>query len=152
MSDISRYQPLTAYLSVRDAAAAILFYEQAFGAKLIPPTLRTPDGTIMHAEMDFGGARLMFSEEAPEMGGPSPQSLGGTTLRLNLMVDNADEAVAKAVAAGAVTVTAVADQFFGHRSGRVRDPFGHLWIISHEIEQLSEAEMQRRMDEMMRGG
>lgn len=144
------HSPLTPYLSVRDADAAIAFYEAAFGARRRPPTLRFRDGKIAHAEVEIAGARLMLSEEAPETGGPGPETLRGTTVRLDLRVDDADAVVERAVAAGAEVAIPVADQFYGHRSGRLRDPFGHLWIISQALEELSEAEMQRRMDAMMK--
>ncbi len=143
---------LNAYISVRDANAAIEFYEKAFGAKLVPPTLRTPDGGIAHAELDIGGAVFMLSEENPDFGNPSPLSLGDTTVRMSLTTSDADAVFAAATAAGAEVVIPLADQFYGHRSGRLRDPFGHLWIISQEVERLTEAEMQARLDAMMKGG
>jgi uncharacterized glyoxalase superfamily protein PhnB len=65
-------------------------------------------------------------------------------------VDDADTAVARAVAAGATVVRPLRDQFYGERSGAVRDPFGHDWLIGHEIEKVSPEEMQRRYDELMR--
>lgn len=146
MSDTMGLAP---YLSVRNAAQAIDFYGKAFGAQLTPPTLRTPDGVVMHAEMAIDRASFMLSEEAPAQGGPSPESLGGTTVRLHLMVHDAEAVFAAALKAGAQSVIPVALQFYGHLSGRVRDPFGHLWIISQVVEEMSEDEMQRKMNEMM---
>ncbi len=93
----------------------------------------------------------MLSDEFPEFGIRGPASIGGTSFTLHLHVDDADAAIARAVAAGATLVRPATDQFYGERSGTVRDPFGHEWGIGHEIEQVTPAEMQRRYDRMMQG-
>src|ERR1700692_4627678 len=90
---------LFAYLHVKNAAAAIEFYVKAFGATE-KFRLTEPSGRIGHAELDFGGTTLMLSEEFPEYGIQSPTALGGTSVTLHLHVDNADETIARAVAAG----------------------------------------------------
>ncbi len=141
---------LFAYLRLKDAAKAIEFYKQAFGATE-KFRLCEPSGRIGHAELDFDGATLMLSDEYPELDIRGPQSLGGTTLTLHLHVDDADEVIRSAVAAGATVVRPAVDQFYGERSGTVRDPFGHEWNIGHEIEKLTSDEMQRRYDEVMKG-
>jgi PhnB protein len=93
----------------------------------------------------------MLSDEFPEFGIRGPASIGGTSFTLHLHVDDADAAIARAVAAGATLVRPATDQFYGERSGTVRDPFGHEWAIGHEIEQVTPAEMQRRYDQMTKG-
>ena len=141
---------LFAYLRVRNAAEAIDFYGKAFGAKE-KFRLTEPGGRIGHAELDFDGATLMLSDEYPELGFKGPQTVGGTTMSIHLHVDNADEVIGRAVAAGAQVLRQPQDQFYGERSGTVRDPFGHEWNIGHEIEQVSPDEMQRRYDKLMLG-
>ena len=142
-----KFHELFPYLRVRDAAAAIRFYEQAFGAKE-KFRLTEPSGRIGHAELDFGCATLMLSEEFPEYGILGPASIGGASCSIHLHVDDADALCAQAVAAGATLLMPPADQFYGERGGRLRDPFGHTWLIGHEIEKLTPQEMQRRYDAM----
>jgi uncharacterized glyoxalase superfamily protein PhnB len=142
---------LFAYLRLKDAAKAIDFYQRAFGATEKYRLTEKPSGRIGHAELDFGGTTLMLSDEYPEMKIVGPQSLGGTSLTIHLHVDDADAVIGRALAAGATVVRAAADQFYGERSGTVRDPFGHEWNVGHEIEKVSPEEMQRRYDELMQG-
>lgn len=136
------YPTVCPMLTAEDPAAAIAFYESVFGAARRPPTLTGPDGTILHAEMLIGEALVMV--------GPSgaPGDVGGGA-KLNLVVTDADAVAARAVAAGAEMLIPVADQFYGHRSGRLRDPFGHVWVLSQVLERLDETEMQRRLDAAM---
>lgn len=134
---------LYAYLCVRDARAAMDFYARAFGARELF-RLTEPDGRVGHAEMDFDGHTLMLSEEYPGMGVRSPDSLGATPVTLHLHVDDADALVSRAVAAGGTLDRAPEDHFYGERSGTVRDPFGHRWLIGHAIETVTPEEMQRR--------
>lgn len=138
------------YLHVRDAGAAIRFYLEAFGARELF-RLTEPSGRIGHAELDFGGATLMVSDEYPEMGIRGPQKGAPTALSLHLHVDDADAVIARAVAAGATLERPAQDEFYGERSGVVRDPFGHRWNIGHAIEEVSPQEMQRRYDALMKG-
>ena len=93
----------------------------------------------------------MLSDEYPEMGIRGPASIGGTSFTIHLHVDDADALIRRAVEAGATVVRPASDQFYGERSGTVRDPFGHEWNIGHEIEKLTPQEMQRRYAEMMKG-
>lgn len=138
------------YLRVKNAAAAIKFYGAAFGATE-KFRLTEPSGRVGHAELDFGGTTIMLSDEFPEAGILGPESVGGTTFSVHLHVDDADAAIARAVAAGATIVRPIRDQFHGERGGAVRDPFGHDWLIGHEIEKVTPEEMQRRYDAMLRG-
>ena len=104
-----------------------------------------------HAELDFGCAILMISEQYPEMGVTAPKSGGSASSTLHLHVDNADEVVARAAANGAKIEMEPTDHFYGERSGSFRDPFGHRWNIGHSIEEVEPEEMQRRYDALMRG-
>jgi uncharacterized glyoxalase superfamily protein PhnB len=131
------------YLRVKNAAAAIEFYIQAFGAQEIF-RLVEPNGRIGHAELSIGNATLMLSDEYPEHGLLGPQSLGGVGSSIHLHVANADAAMARAIAAGATVVHELMDQFYGERSCTIRDPFGHEWSLGHEIEKVSREEIQRR--------
>jgi PhnB protein len=135
------------YLRVRDSAAAMRFYAEAFGA-VEKFRLTEPSGRIGHAEMQLGPAVLMLSDPYPEYGLDAPSGEQDLCASLHLHVDDADEMAARAVAAGATLLMPPTDQFYGERSCRLRDPFGHTWLIGHEIEKLSPAEMQRRYDAM----
>jgi PhnB protein len=136
----------TPYLSIRNAAAALEFYKQAFGAIEVTRLIQ-PDGRIGHAEIDIEGARVMLADEFPEIGFKSPESLGGSSIHIRLEVKDVDSMARRAVGAGAAVVRPVEDQFYGDRSGQFRDPFGYTWSISTHKETLSTEEMQRRMDE-----
>ena len=133
------------YLAVKGAAKAIEFYKEAFGATEAPESRFTqPDGRVGHAEIDIGGARIMLADEFPEIGFRSPESLGGSPVLIHLDVPDVDAAASRAVAAGATVVRAVADQFYGDRSGHFRDPFGYTWVLSTRKEALSLEQMQER--------
>jgi len=89
---------------------------------------------------------LMMSEENEEWGNKSPQALGGSPMFLMIYVPDVDAAFKKAIAAGATEVRAVADQFYGDRSGTLKDPYGYQWTLSTHIEDVSQEEAQRRME------
>jgi PhnB protein len=144
----SDYGTVAVSLVVRNAKAAIEFYGHVFGAKH-RYSLIMPDGGIAHAEFKIGDALLMISDENPQWGSKSPETLGGSPVTLNVIVDDPDATLAKAEKAGAKVIFPVADQFYGFRSGRFQDPFGHVWIVSKVLEELSPKEMQKRMDAMM---
>ena len=139
---------LFAYLRLRNAAQAIAFYEKAFGARE-KFRLTEPGGRVGHAELDFNGNTLMLSDEYPEAGIVGPKSIGGTSMTIHLHVDNADEVIQRAIAAGAELVCEPMDHFYGERSGTVRDPFGHEWNIGHNLEEITPEEMQRRYSKML---
>lgn len=133
------------YLCVTGAAEAIEFYKAVFGAEEIL-RLAEPNGKVAHAELKFGPATVMLVDEYPEYGIKSPLSVGGTGTTLHLHVDNVDELAARALHAGATMVREPADYGHGERQCRIRDPFGHEWLLGHEIERLSPAEIQRRFE------
>jgi PhnB protein len=134
---------ITPYLSVKGAAAAIEFYEKAFGATEVFRIMQ-PDGRVGHAEVNIGGAKFFLADEFPEIGFRSPESLGGSPINIHLDVADVDTSARRAVAAGATVVRAVADQFYGDRSGQFRDPFGYTWTLSTRKEEVSPDEMRRR--------
>lgn len=138
------------YLMVRDAQAAIAFYQQAFGATELF-RLVEPSGRIGHVELQLGPVVLMVCDEFPEYGMVGPQGGQFTGCTIHLHVDNADAMAERAVAAGATLTMPPADQFYGERSCRLRDPFGHAWLLGHSIEKLTPEEMQRRYTAMMTG-
>jgi uncharacterized glyoxalase superfamily protein PhnB len=125
-------QTITAYLSVRNAAAALTFYVEAFGAVELS-RLVGDDGRIGHAEIMIGDSKLMLADEYPEIDVVGPETRGGPTCSFTIEVPDVDASVARAVAAGAVVERPVADEFHGNRMGWVRDPFGHRWTLSTPI-------------------
>ena len=132
MSAAPSYPPLSPALTVNDGAAGIEFYKRAFRAE---ERLRLTDpesGKIGHAELTINGALLMLSDEYPQFN-KSPQTLGGTAVKLSLMSADADADFDRAVKAGAEVLRALTNEFYGHRSGTLRDPFGHEWTISEEL-------------------
>jgi PhnB protein len=144
------YPSLTPYLIVADAAAAIAFYQQVFGAKL-RMKLDGPDGKIGHAELEIGNSLIMLADEHPEMGALSPKTVGGTPVGLHVYLEDVDAVAAKAVAAGATLKRPVENQFYGDRLGSIVDPFGHLWHISTHVEDVSPEEIGRRAAAMAQG-
>jgi uncharacterized glyoxalase superfamily protein PhnB len=106
--------------------------------------LTEPSGRVGHAEFKIGTFVVMLTEEFPEYGIFAPKPDQNLPFVLHMHVDDADATMRQAVEAGASVVRPAADQFYGERSGRVRDPFGHEWLIGHAIEEVSTAEMQRR--------
>jgi PhnB protein len=139
---------LFAYIHVKNAEAAIAFYLSVFGATE-KFRLTEPSGRIGHAELDFGGATLMVSDEYPECGVAAPLPATPANVTLHLHVDDCDAVIARAVKAGATPEMAPADHFYGERSGSFRDPFGHRWSVGHSIEEVTPEEMQRRYTEIM---
>lgn len=142
--------PLSLYIVVKDGAAAIEFYKDAFGAKELF-RLTEPSGKIGHAELDFNGGLLMLAEEYPDFGALSPATIGGNPVTLYLGVADANKAVDRAVKAGATLTRPAKDEFYGERTAKVTDPFGYRWSLNQRIEEVSAAEMQRRWDEMLKG-
>jgi PhnB protein len=137
------YHSLNAYLSVDDAAAAIDYYTQVFGAKE-RFRMNGPDGKIGHAELEIGDSVLMVADPNPGSSSRPPKELGGTTGGLLLYVEDVDAVVLRATEAGAVLTMPVEDMFWGDRFGQVTDPFGHAWQIATHKEDLSEEEIAER--------
>ena len=138
------YHSVTSYLIVDDAAKALDFYRDAFGAEEM---YRLPMGDrIGHAETRIGDTVLMLSDEWPDMNALSPNSRGGATSSFMIYVEDADAAYARAVKAGARADRPVKQEFWGDRIGSVIDPFGHRWSLSTHVEDVAPEEMQRRME------
>ncbi|MGC4053777.1 MAG: VOC family protein [Paludibaculum sp.] len=137
------------YLRLRRASEAIAFYKQAFGAEEVM-RLSEPGGRIGHAEIRIGPSSIFLADEYPEFGIRGPESLGGATSALQLQVDNVDAMVERASQAGATVVRPAGDEFYGERAAVVRDPFGHEWMLTQTIEEVSPEEMQRRFEELMK--
>ena len=122
---------ITPVLTTRQAAQAVAFYQRAFGAKEIHRNTYA-DGRIV-AEMAIEGARFRVADEAPEASNLSPQTLNGTTVRINVLVADPDQLFEHAIASGAIEVAPVEDQSYGLRQGRLADPFGHHWLIGRPL-------------------
>ena len=142
------YRSVTPYLIVDDAVAAIEFYEKVFGAS-VRMKMDWGGGKIGHAELEVGDSVVMLASEFPEMGVLAPKSVGGTPVSLMVYVENVDEVFARAIAEGAEEVRPVANQFYGDRSGMIRDPRGHLWSVATHVEDVSREELDRRSKEML---
>lgn len=145
-SPVCAVQSLVPHLVCADAAAAIDFYKQAFGATE-EMRLAAPNGKLAHGCVKIGNFPVMLVDEMPEYHVRGPKALGGTPVTIHLMVADVDAFVAHAVSAGATVVMPVADMFWGDRYGVIADPFGHNWsIATHQRdltpEQLHEAMLQ----------
>ena len=145
------FHTATPYLTVRDAAKAIEFYQRAFGAAE-RGRLPMPDGKVGHAELMIGNSIVMMADEFPDYGSHSPQTLNGTTVGLALYVEDVDAAFARAGAAGATIKEPGTDKCWGDRSGTLMDPFGHRWMLLTHREDVSLEEMKNRMAKMFAAG
>ncbi len=148
----SDYPAFSPYLTVRNTAAAIDFYTTAFGAVERFRLADKQTGKIGHAELLIAGNLVMLADENPQWGNKSPTTLSGSPITFCLLVDNADAALDRAVAAGATVAMPAADQFYGFRSGSVIDPFGHQWMLQHQIETVSPETLQQRWDSLTAQG
>jgi PhnB protein len=135
---------VSVYFVVKNAAQAIEFYKQAFGAEEIFRMTDPTDGRIGHAELQFGETLMMLADEYPDFGALSPDTIGGSPVTFHVDTGSTDTAVAQALAAGATLLRAAADQSFGERVAQVLDPYGHRWMLSQTIEQVTPEEMQKR--------
>jgi PhnB protein len=133
------------YLCVHDAAAALEFYARVFGATEV---MRLTDqrGRVAHAELRLGPALLMLVDEHPEYGIRGPLSFGGTGTTIHLHVDDVDALTARARAAGATVLREPTDYGHAERQSRLRDPFGHEWLLGQEIEAVAPEEIKRRFE------
>jgi PhnB protein len=137
------YNAITPYLAVADATKAIEFYKRAFGAKerMVMPT---PDGKVMHAELEFGDSVVMLSDPFPQSTTQSPKQAGASTASIMFYVDDVDEAYKQALDAGATSEQEPEDMFWGDRFARVVDQDGHSWQLASHVEDVSPEEMERR--------
>ena len=139
------YNSITPYLIIDGAAQAIEFYKQVFSATEIF-RMDQPGGKVGHAELQIGNSRIMVADENPKMnqGQSSATSIGGSPVSLYVYFPDVDRVVERAVAAGAKTLKPVQDQFYGDRSGFIRDPFGHLWCVATHIEDVAPQDLEER--------
>lgn len=139
------YRTATPYLIVKGAAEAIDFYKRAFGATELL-RMADPQGRVGHAEIKIGDSVIMLADEHPAMGYRGPRSLGGSSVSILLYLENVDGVFERAIKAGAKAQRAVADQFYGDRSGTLEDPFGHVWTVATHVEDVPAEELQRRAE------
>lgn len=135
------FHSVTPYLVCAGAAAAVAFYEKAFGAVEL---LRVPgpDGRLLHAAVRIGDSVVMLNDEFPEMGAVGPKARQGTSVTLHLFVEDADVSFARAVMAGATVKMPLQDMFWGDRYGLLEDPFGHSWSIATHRQDLTPAQIR----------
>jgi len=143
------YHTLTPSLTIRDAARAIEFYKQAFGA-VERGVNKGPDGKVMHAELIIGDSIVMLADEFPQFGSLSPQTIGGSGAGLHIYVEDVDSAFDRAVKAGATVEMPVSDMFWGDRFGKLVDPFGHKWSIATHTRDMSMEEIEEAQEEFMK--
>jgi PhnB protein len=145
------YPRVSPHLSVAGAADAIEFYRDVLGAteRMRMPM---PDGKIAHAELELGGSVIMIGDEIPGRTDLSPKALGGSPVALFVYVESVDEVFERAVAAGAQSVQAPEDHFYGDRVAMFDDPFGHRWNIATHVEDVPPDEMDRRAAQAMSSG
>ena len=135
---MNREDQFIPHLIVNDGMAALKFYQEVFGAEE-GHNMMAPDGKrLMHGELDLDGHKFFVSDEfRPEEGGAckTPQTLGGSSVRITLMTDDPDGVVERAVARGAKVIMPVQDMFWGARYGQIVDPFGHNWGINQQLKE-----------------
>ena len=144
------YPRVIASLSVDGASAAIDFYADVVGATE-RMRMDSPDGRVGHAELQIGDSVIMLADEYPEMDMVGPKKIGGTPVTLSVYVEDADAAMARALAGGATQLRPVEDQFYGDRSGMFEDPFGFRWGVATHVEDIPADELVRRGEAMMGG-
>ncbi|QLH37631.1 MAG: VOC family protein [Parachlamydiaceae bacterium] len=128
------FHTVTPYLTLKNAAKAIQFYKDAFGAKEIE-IHHAEDGRILNASIQIGNSMVMLCDEFPEFGCGtlSPQSMKGTTIVLHIYVEDVDALFNQALHAGAKVKMPVENMFWGDRYGQLEDPFGYFWSIATRI-------------------
>ena len=147
---MSHYPPVTPHLAITDIPAAIDFYTKAFGASE-RLRLAVPDGTVAHAELTLADGLVTLGAAIPEYQLEAPDPERSVQVAITLASPDVDAAYRRAVDAGATSIAEPADQFHGDRTAAVRCPFGHKWILSQHLEDVSQEEMQRRLDALMSG-
>lgn len=147
---MNREDQFIPHLIVSDGMAALEFYKQVFGAEEGDIMMEPNGQRLMHGEIVLDGHKLFVSDEFSEKEGGTckmPQTLGGTCVRITLMVDDADGVVERALARGARVLMPVADMFWGSRYGKILDPFGHEWGINQQVRDQSPEETDARANE-----
>jgi PhnB protein len=137
------YPRVAPYLFIDGAGEAIDFYCSVLGAKE-RTRMAGADGRIFHAELEVGDSMIMLGDENPEMGVRGPRAIGGTPMMMHVYVEDVDSVFERAIAAGAEVLRPVEDQFYGDRSARFEDPFGHRWDVATHVEDVPPEEMEKR--------
>ncbi|MCP2227861.1 putative glyoxalase superfamily protein PhnB [Pseudomonas silensiensis] len=143
------YHSITPYLGIQKAAEAIEFYKKAFGATEVM-RLSMPDGGIGHAELRIGDCPIMLGTPCDQ--GPLSNPDTSPSVGLHLYVTDVDKSYKQAIAAGGTVVSEVKDQFYGDRSGTLKDPYGHLWFLATRKEDLTQEQIEQRAKEMFQQG
>ena len=141
------FHTVTPVLAVEGGVEALGFYERAFGAEVRLKLVM--GGKLMHSELQVGTSIVCISDSFPEFGSVAPTADAPVPVALMIYTEDVDALHERAVAAGATSVTAPNDTFHGDRACSLRDPYGHRWMICTHIEDMDEAEMQRRTEEAM---
>ncbi|WP_454846302.1 VOC family protein [Pseudomonas farris] len=141
------YHSITPYLGIQKAAEAIDFYKKAFGATEVM-RLSMPDGGIGHAELRIGDCPIMLGTPCDQ--GPLSNPDKSPSVGLHLYVNDVDKSFKQAIDAGATQVSEVKDQFYGDRSGTLKDPYGHLWFLATHKEDLTQEQIEQRAKEMFK--
>jgi PhnB protein len=136
------------HLLVRDVPGSIDWYQQALNATLTR-TLRMPDGTIAIADLDISGLPIAIAAPVPGSAMSTPDATSTTVAAFRLTVPDADAALAQAVAAGAVLVSAADDKFWGVRTAEVLDPSGHRWAFDQHLRDVSDADIEANLAAIM---
>ncbi|QJI32865.1 MULTISPECIES: VOC family protein [unclassified Pseudomonas] len=144
------YHSITPYLGIDKAAEAIEFYKQAFGATEVM-RLDMPDGKVGHAELRIGDSPIMMASPCGEMSFGSPGK-EHPSVCLHLYVQDVDQQFARAIKAGGTAISEPKDQFYGDRSGTLKDPFGHVWFLATRKEDLTEAQVRQRAEALFKQG
>ena len=134
---------VTPHITLSNAAKAIDFYKQAFGAEELARHL-TPDGRIMHASIKIGDSNIMLNDEFPDWGGCRAPQGGKQPFVLHIQWENVDSAWERAVRAGAKTTMELKDQFWGDRYGQLEDPFGYTWSMGQRVANPSAEEVEKK--------
>jgi len=138
------YHTATPVLVVKNANAAIDYYVSVFGAKELSRTLSSDGYTILRAELKIGNSIVLVNDEMPLYGILSPISLGGTSTAVQLYLSNVDDVWQRAVDAEISVILPLENTYWGERTGKVIDPFGHVWVLSRQTEVVSRQEIEKR--------
>lgn len=139
------FHTITPHLIIKNAADAIKFYTNAFGAKELDRHYGPDGSSVIHAVLKLGDSIVMLAEEFPDMATPSkcasPKTIGGNSVMMHIYVEDADIVFAKAISEGATGIFPMMDAFWGDRYGQVMDPYGHIWEIATHKKDLSPEEI-----------
>lgn len=144
------FHSITPYLTVNNAAAAIDFYKRAFEARETSRLYGPDKKNIINAELKIGDSKVLLSDEFPHEGSRSPSSIGGTAVTLHIYTEDVERVFNQAVSAGATVVMPLMDAFWGDRYGQLKDPFGHIWSIATHQQDLSQQEIQKAGESVMK--